>query len=146
MKKVLSSKAILVFFKAQFSAFAGGIVDYAIMIFCTEVLSIHYTISIAISGVIGAVVNFSINRFWTFKKGNLPVGGQLVKFCLVVLGSIALKSSFTYLLTENLHLDYKISRILIDIAVSLGFNYTLQKYWVFGNTKKEENLTSSVDQ
>lgn len=138
MKKVFSKKAILTFLRAQFSAFTGGIADYAIMIFCTEMLHIHYTRSILISGVLGAVINFSINRFWTFNAGSNPVGNQLVKFCFVVLGSILLKSSFTYLLTENLHLDYKISRLLIDIVVSLGFNYTLQKYWVFKNAAQEK--------
>lgn len=138
MKKMLSKKSIFTFLRAQFSAFAGGVADYGIMIFCTEVLHIHYTRSIMISGILGAVINFSINKFWTFKTGSTPVGGQLVKFCVVVLGSILLKSSFTYLLTENLHLDYKISRLLIDIVVSLGFNYTLQKYWVFRNIEQKE--------
>jgi putative flippase GtrA len=53
---------------------------------------------------------------------------------MVVAGSIMLKSAGTYLVTTWLILDYKISRILVDIIVSLGFNYTLQTYWVF---KKE---------
>ena len=57
---------IFVFTKAQISSFIGGVVDYLIMIICTEFLGIHYTISIAIGGVIGAIVNFFINKRWTF--------------------------------------------------------------------------------
>ena len=53
---------IFVFAKAQVSAFIGGITDYAIMVFVTEVFHVHYTISIVIGGIIGAVVNFSLNR------------------------------------------------------------------------------------
>ncbi|WP_316821105.1 GtrA family protein [Pedobacter gandavensis] len=127
-------KSVFVFAKAQVSAFSGGIIDYLIMIACTEFLHIHYTISIAIGGIIGAIVNFSINRYWTFnanQANQLPVGSQLVKFVCVVAGSIFLKSSGTYLLTNLLSLDYKITRIMVDILVSLCFNYTLQKYWVF---------------
>ncbi|WP_316749757.1 GtrA family protein [Pedobacter gandavensis] len=133
-------KSVYVFAKAQVSAFSGGIIDYLIMIACTELLHIHYTISIAIGGIIGAIVNFSINRYWTFnanQSNQLPVGKQLVKFVFVVAGSILLKSSGTYLFTNMLRLDYKITRIMVDILVSLGFNYTLQKYWVFKKTSTD---------
>lgn len=126
--------AVFVFAKAQLSAFTGGIVDYLVMILCTELLGIHYTISIAIGGIVGAIVNFSVNRYWTFTTPNAshaPVGQQLIKFIFVVGGSILLKSSGTYLFTNWLKIDYKICRIIVDIIVSLGFNYVLQKYWVF---------------
>ena len=93
---------------------------------------------IAIGGIIGAVLNFSVNRYWTFDDihaSKSPVGVQLVKFVFVVAGSIALKSSGTYLFTNWLKLDYKITRIIVDIIVSLSFNYVLQKYWVFRKPK-----------
>ena len=58
---------IKIFAKAQASAFIGGIVDYLTMIAFTELFHIHYTISIAIGGIIGAIVNFSINKYWTYQ-------------------------------------------------------------------------------
>lgn len=119
------------FFKAQFSAFAGGLVDYGTMLFFTEIFGIPYTISIAIGGVVGAVVNFSLNRYWTFNATNEQKRAQLPKFAAMVAGSILLKSSGTYLVTQYIGIDYKISRILVDLMVSWGFNYNLQKYWVF---------------
>jgi len=128
--------SIWIFLKAQLSAFIGGLFDYAIMIALTEWGGLFYTYSIAISGVLGAVVNFSINRYWTFGAAQTPTSSQLPKFAFVVLGSILLKSGGTYLLTEGASLDYKISRLVIDLFVSLGFNFTLQKYWVFADTKK----------
>jgi len=128
------SKSI-VFLKAQVSAFVGGMTDYAIMVFFTEVFHVHYTISIVIGGIIGAVVNFSLNSKWTFHSKNIPYRNsmhkQLMRFVLVVLNSIFLKSSGTYLITSFLSIDYKISRITVDLIVSIGFNYTLQHYWVF---------------
>lgn len=128
--------SVFIFLKAQLSAFLGGLFDYLIMIALTEWGGLFYTYSIAISGVLGAVVNFSINRYWTFGAAQTPTSRQLPKFMCVVMGSILLKSSGTYLLTESTLLDYKISRIVIDLFVSLGFNFVLQKYWVFADTKK----------
>lgn len=58
--KVLNQ--VFVFAKAQFSAFVGGITDYMIMIFFTEIFHIHYTLSIAMGGVIGAIINFNLNK------------------------------------------------------------------------------------
>jgi putative flippase GtrA len=126
---------LLVFIKAQLSAFLGGVVDYLIMIFFTEIFHLHYTLSIAIGGVIGAILNFSINNKWTFYSKDIAYRNsileQLMKFVLVVLNSILLKSSGTYFITTFLGFDYRISRIATDLFVSIVFNYTLQKYWVF---------------
>lgn len=109
--------------------------DYGVMVFVTEVFHIHYTISIVIGGMVGALVNFALNKTWTFKDKQRGyahgVFTQLFKFACMVLGSIALKSAGTYLLTNWLHIDYKITRIMIDLVVSLAFNYTLQRFWVF---------------
>ena len=117
------------------SAFIGGMTDYAIMVFFTEAFQVHYTVSIVIGGVIGAVVNFSLNHKWTFRSGNEAYKNsmrkQLLKFVLVVINSIFLKSTGTYAITNFLGIDYKISRIITDLFVSIGFNYTLQRYWVF---------------
>lgn len=135
------------FAKAQLSAFIGGCVDYLIMILCTELIHVHYTISIAIGGLIGAAVNFSLNRHWTFTiDGNskAPIHLQLLKFIPVVLGSIVLKSSGTYLLTSVTKLDYKITRLIVELFVSLGFNYLLQKYWVFSYKTSEDKSKESI--
>jgi len=125
-----------VFIKAQLSALLGGVVDYLIMVLLTEIFHLHYTISIAIGGVIGAIVNFSLNKKWTFYSKDTsyrnPISEQLMKFVFVVVNSILLKSLGTYLITAFLGFDYRISRIATDLFVSIVFNYTLQKLWVFG--------------
>ncbi|MDR1699295.1 MAG: GtrA family protein [Prevotellaceae bacterium] len=123
------------FTKAQLSAFIGGVSDYAIMIFLTEVLGIYYPISIAVSCTLGAVINFSLNKCWAFRPKEQPYKftftQQLRRFIIVVVSSILLKIVGTWLITTFIGFDYKISRVITDLLVSLGFNYTLQRYWVF---------------
>jgi putative flippase GtrA len=141
MKKLFEE--LHIFGKAQLSAFIGGIVDYLLMIFITEVFGIHYTISIGISGIIGAFVNFSLNRRWSFRSQELNYmhsrTNQISRFVIVVLNSIVLKSAGTYLFTTLLSIDYKFSRIITDLIVSLVFNYTLQRHWVFKKEKPPDN-------
>ncbi len=137
LKKIIEN--LIVFSKAQLSAFVGGITDYLFMIFFTEFFHVHYTISIAIGGIIGAIINFSLNKTWTFRsknktyKNSMPQ--QVVRFIMVVINSITLKSFGTYLVTTFLKLDYKISRIIVDLFISIAFNYTLQRFWVFKKNK-----------
>jgi putative flippase GtrA len=129
---------VVTFSKAQISAFIGGIVDYSIMVFFTEVFHLHYTLSIVIGGVIGSIVNFGLNKHWTFHSEKTPYKhsafNQSLRFILVVINSIIMKDAGTYLITTFLLIDYRISRLIVDLFVSLVFNFTLQKYWVFKKT------------
>ena len=67
---MFSKKSIFTFLRAQVAAFIGGMTDYGLMILLTEVFKLHFTFSILISGTVGAIINFSINRFWVFKKSS----------------------------------------------------------------------------
>jgi len=122
---------MLSFGKAQLSAFLGGLSDFAIYTFCLQVLGYSAHGSNVISGGLGAIVNFSINRYWAFDSKTTAIGNQLWKFVLVVLGSITLKSTGIYLLVDYLFLNPFYSKLIVEVLVSLGFNFTMQKYWVF---------------
>lgn len=124
------------FAKAQLSSFLGGMVDYLTMLFLTEVGGFYYVYSIVVGGVVGAVVNFFINRRWTFGASTAKKRSQLPRFLLIVAGSIFLKTVGTYCLTNYGKIDYKISRIIVDLLVAIGFNFPMQKYWVFSYDRK----------
>ncbi|KGE15096.1 GtrA family protein [Sphingobacterium deserti] len=122
---------ILSFGKAQVSAFLGGVSDFAIYTFCLQAFGFSAHGSNIVSGSLGAVVNFLINRYWAFDSKTMPLGNQLWKFVLVVLGSITLKSTGIYLLVDYFFLNPFYSKLILELVVSLGFNFTMQKYWVF---------------
>lgn len=143
---MFSKKSIFTFLQAQVAAFLGGITDYGLMILLTEVFKLYFAFSILISGTVGAVINFSINRFWVFKNQSgyqNRFNSQLFKFALVVLGSISLKSFGTLIFQKVFQIDYKIGRLITDSFVSYGFNYPLIKYWVFRANKKQNVVESN---
>ena len=139
------------FVRAQCSAFVGILVDYAVMIFFTDFVGLHYTVSIAIGGMVGAAVNFSLNKIWAFhvngESYKFNFSQQLLRFVCVATGSIILKIVGTYFLTSLVlyyfqgmkfgryiiteKLIYKYCRLVADIIVSCFFNYKLQRHWVF---------------
>lgn len=147
---MIKKKSIKVFLKAQLSAFSGGVTDYGMMILLTEKLGIHFTVSILISGSLGGMVNFCINRYWAFKDQSAYASSakmQFFRFFSVVLGSITLKSTGTYLLYRGFNLDYRIGRLIIDSIVSYGFNYPMMKFWVFKTKKKkhQQNFDNNIN-
>lgn len=119
------------FLRAQVSAFVGGTFDFSIYFFCHTILGIPAHFANAISGALGAVVNFTINRYWSFSSTKNSVGSQLWKFVIVVMGSILLKSTGIYLLIDIYHFHYLLSKLTVELIVSLGFNFVLQRHWVF---------------
>jgi putative flippase GtrA len=136
-----SPKTVNTFFKAQIAALSGGITDYALMVLFTEIFHIYFVVSILISGFIGGLVIYSLDRFWAFKNHDgytVSTNQQILRFFSVVIGSMSLKSGGTYLLHRSFKLDYRIGRLLIDSLVSYGFNYPLMKFWVFGFSWSEE--------
>jgi putative flippase GtrA len=126
------------FAKAQLSSLVGGIVDYFTMIFFTEVVGVFFTYSIIIGGLVGAVVNFLVNRRFTFQAHTGKKRIQVPRFLLIVAGSIFLKTYGTYILTTYMWIDYKISRLMVDATVALTFNFPMQKYWVFNHPDGED--------
>ena len=143
---MFSKKSVLTFLQAQVAAFLGGITDYGLMILLTEVFKLNFTFSILISGTVGAMINFSINRFWVFKNQSgyrSPINSQVFKFALVVLGSISLKSLGTLMLQKSFQIDYRIGRLITDLFVSYGFNYPLIKNWVFRANEKQNAIESN---
>lgn len=119
------------FIKAQLSAFLGGMTDLGIYTLCYTVLLYSAPVSNMISGSLGAVMNFVINRHWSFKVTERSVGSQLWKFIIVVIGSITLKTFGIYVLVDCWFWHFLISKLIVELVVSLGFNFTLQKFWVF---------------
>ncbi len=125
------SDKLRVFLRAQLSAFIGGLSDFGIYTFCYTVLKFTAPFSNVISGSLGAIVNFTINRYWSFGNTEKSIGSQLWKFIIVVVGSITLKSLGIHVLVDIWQLHFLLSKLIVEIIVSLGFNYTLQRFWVF---------------
>ncbi len=124
------------FFKAQLSSLLATLVDFLIMVLSVEAGKLHYVIAATLGACCGALVNFIINRYWSFKATHTPAKQQGFRYSLVWIGSILLNVSGIYVLTHFLQIKYILSKIIVAIIVGLGFNYTLQKEYVFNTNEK----------
>ncbi len=86
----------------------------------------------SITGTIaGGVLNFMIGRLWAFNAAEGKIEWQFIKYVLVWTGNLLLNAAGVYLITHYTGTSYVISKILTAIVVGIGYNYVLQKKFVF---------------
>ena len=128
---------ILTFIKAQGASMAATATDYGLIFVLTEVFQVWYVASTAIGAFAGAVVNFLLNRHWTFQTQSERLQGQAIRYTLVSAGSLALNAGGVYCLTEFFHIHYGIPVVLVSVLVGFFFNYPLHRNYVYRVERKE---------
>ena len=119
------------FLRYNASAYTASICDYGMFLFCLMLFDVYYPIATFIGACTGATIAFLLGRNWTFKNKDVVITKQSVKFLFVVAGSILLNTVGVYLITENLLIDEKISKVIIAVLVGVCYNFPMQRYFVF---------------
>ena len=119
------------FSRSQISAFIATIVDVSTLLVCVEVLRFWYVPSTAMGAALGAVTNFALNRYWSFEAADGRWETQAWKYALVSTGSLLLNTAGVYAVTEGFHFDYRVSKIIVALAVGFFYNFPLHRNIVF---------------
>jgi putative flippase GtrA len=85
----------------------------------------------AVGAGLGAIANFVLGRAWIFRAGSDRASSQALRYALVSLASLALNSAAEHALATVLGMHYIAARVLVAIGISLGWNYPMQRYFVF---------------
>ena len=105
--------------------------DFGVLTGAVELFHVNYVVATWMGTVVGSLSNFSINKRWAFRGSPLTLRHQLLRFLMVQAGSSALQTLGVWLLTRLGGLPYLGSKTVIAAAVALGWNYPLNRYFVF---------------
>jgi putative flippase GtrA len=126
------------FFRAQMSSLAATVTDFGLLAVLTEWVGLWYVLSTALGAASGALVNFLINRYWSFERARLGSGAgnrgalkQALRYGVVALGSWALNVGGVWWATEEWGTHYLLSKVLVSLTVGIAFNYPLHRWFVF---------------
>jgi putative flippase GtrA len=120
------------FLKAQATSFISTVADYLVTFLLGRFFGIWFVAASVIGTTSGGIVNFILGRYWAFSSKEEEVEGQAAKFFIVWVGNLALNAGSMYELNELLGDKYKwISKIVVSLIIGIGYNYVLQKYFVF---------------
>lgn len=122
MKKLLQK--ILKFGIVGFFAF---IIDYGLLVFFTECLSVNYLVSSAISFCISVLFNYILSVVWVFDVNR--ENGKLKNFIIFIILSVIgllFNQFLMYFTTEILGLYYMLSKIFATFVVMI-YNFITRK-------------------
>ena len=119
------------FIKAQASSIISTTIDLLTTVICKEFLGFWYLLASFTGTFVGGATNFALGRRWVFDRRHKKVPVQLVKYLITWGGNMLLTTSGVFLVTHYCGISYFISKIIVAIVVGIGYNYMLQKKFVF---------------
>ncbi len=125
-----------VFLKANVASLIASLIDYLITIMLVQFFHADVVWAGVTGTVCGGVINFMIGRTWVFKATDGHARKQAWRYLLVWAGNLILNASGLYLLTKQSGVHYILAKVVTSLVVAVGWNYPLQKRYVFLNNTK----------
>lgn len=127
-------------FLHQAAAVITTVVDFGTMIVLVSLVGLRPGIATLLSALLGGIVNFTLARRFVFRRspGEAPAHApvQGLRYAVVSVASALWNAAGESLLTRAFGVPYVLARALVAVAVSLGWNYPLHRYFVFAHPKK----------
>lgn len=124
-----------VFRRSLLTSLLTTALDFGTLVGLTELGHVDYVVATWIGTVVGSLANFSINKLWAFEARAIPAGPALARFVAVQAGASALHTLGVWALTRFLRLPYPLSKLAVATAVYLGWNFPLNRWFVFAARK-----------
>ncbi len=122
-------------------ALVATAVDYLVMVACVEIGDLNAVAATPLAALAGAIVSFTMNRWYTYRTRDQPATGQAWRYGVVSLASLGLNTAGEYFFHVILRIEYFLARVITSVIVSNAWNYPMQRYFVF-STRTAANDTS----
>ena len=119
------------------AAFGGFVADYVVLLALKEWAGLHYLAAVPLAFLAGIAVNYLIGIWFVFQRGRLSLGKELLLFVAISLFALAITEVSMFLLTDLMHVDYRISRLLSGVVTYL-FNFFSRRLFIYRASKKEQ--------
>lgn len=113
-------------------AVVGGIatiIDFSILYFLTDFVGFHYLLSATISFVFAALVNYNVNRRWTFRS-NGKKRRQIPIFFIIATMGVIINNNILYIGVEFFALHYLLVKVFAT-GIVMVWNFLGNKYLTF---------------
>ena len=106
------------------------VIDYAVLLFLTEVCCIHYLISSAVAFLVSVVFNYILSIAFVFETDKTqPKTTQFTLFALMSAGGLGINQLMMWLLSDLLFIPYQLSK-LAATAVVMVYNFVTRKLFL----------------
>jgi putative flippase GtrA len=119
------------FGRHQVGAIVATGIDFGTMSALISGLGLFAPLATAIGAAMGGFSNFLLGRYWIFSAKDGHAGEQAWRYVLVSGVSLCLNAGGEYILHDRLGIQYLLARVIIAVAVSVGWNYPVQRAFVY---------------
>ena len=119
----------------QVGAVAATAVDFGAMILCVQANLLGPVAATSVGATMGAITNFGLGRTWIFRSRSASVASQAGRYVGVSAASAGLNVLGEHLVHDGAHVQYVLARALVAFAVSLLWNFPMQRHFVFPEGK-----------
>jgi putative flippase GtrA len=121
------------------AGFVFAIVSYAIAL----ELGIDPYLAIVLIFILNGLFNFVGTRLWAFPPSGGHPAGELARFCVVALGTLAINYGSFALLYEVLDLDALLAQVLA-IMIAAPFGFLANRIWTFRASRSAVEARSAT--
>lgn len=125
---ILQSRSFL---KSVFSGGITAVADFAFLFLFREVLGLDKLLAVNISFAFAIIVNFLLQKFWTFSNKDLRVAHkQFLKFLGIAVVNFLINSTIMFIFVSMLGVWYIAAQVLVMAGLAI-MNFTLYRIFVF---------------
>ena len=106
------------------------VIDYAVLLFLTEVCHVHYLISSAAAFLVSVIFNYILSIAFVFETDkNQRKSTQFTLFALMSAGGLGINQLMMWLLSDLLFIPYQLSKFFAT-AVVMVYNFITRKLFL----------------
>ena len=125
------------FLKVNTAAIIATIIDFGFTFFLKQIIQIDAVLASIFGTILGGLINFLMGRVWVFNTTEIPYIQQGKRYFLTWIGNLLLNASGVYILIKTIGVQYLFAKMATAITVAIGYNYPLQKKYVFKTVDKK---------
>ena len=133
------------FLRANLASGVASGVEY-VLVTCLVLAHVHYLYAATAGAVTGAIIDFSMKRWWAFDRSHMgSVHGEGLRYLAVSATSLAMNLLASYALVDGVGLPPVPGVIAASIVVGAVWNYPLHRYFVFPAARPAEEAQGGAD-
>jgi putative flippase GtrA len=127
LRSIIQKSEIL---RYSIAGISSTMVDWALFYLLAIEFHMHYRLALSLAVGLSAIVNYRINRAFTFHSTSTMVIRQMLLYFALVLLSLLLSLLLMHLLIDVIHLRKMTARVITTLLLAI-FNYLMTKWLPF---------------
>jgi putative flippase GtrA len=105
-------------------------IDFGLTYLFKEKLKFNKFTANSIGFLVSVIVNFTLNRIWTFQSNTADIETQFMKFISIASFALVINSVIIYLLNVKIRFNFYLSK-LIAVFIVMFYNYSMNALFTF---------------